>query len=69
MCTVMNNCHCLVKQQEKVLKAFFMLQNYETLTEYTIKYILVQDPTRFNSLPSSEITSANGMTCRTYDAH
>jgi hypothetical protein len=66
---MMNNCHCLVKQKEKVLKAFFMLQYYETLTEYTVKYILIKDLTLFNRLPSSEIISADGMTCRPYNAH
>jgi len=65
----MNYCHSFVKQQEKILKAFFMLQCYERLTEYTTKYVLVKDPTHFNRLPSADITSANGMICRLYNAH
>jgi hypothetical protein len=64
-----NNCHCLVKQKQKVLKALFMLQYYETLTEYIVKYILIKDPTHFNRLPSSEVKGADGVTCRPYNAH
>lgn len=67
-------CHCLVKHQEvrlkeKGLKAFFMLLHYKTLTKYTIKNIFIKDATCFSRLPSSEISSTNGMTCSPYNTH